>query len=67
MHRLQAPRIVRNRGWSFVMYEPQSRTPFKPGIVAEAAEAMLALRIVYLYLLPLGRILHTFYRIPHTV
>ena len=32
---LQAPTIRANRGWRFIVYEPNSRTPFKPGIVAQ--------------------------------
>ena len=30
---LAAPTITHNAGWSFIVYEPNSRTPFKPGIV----------------------------------
>ena len=42
---LQAPRIIANSGWTFVMYEPQSRTPFKPGIVANAPGSRLTVEI----------------------
>ena len=35
MQTRELPKIVLNDGWSFVMYEPNSRTPFKPGIVAQ--------------------------------
>ena len=38
---LQAPTILTNRGWSFIVYEPNSRTPFKPGIVASAPGSQL--------------------------
>ena len=36
---LAAPKILRNVGWAFIMYEPASRTPF--GIVASRAGAEL--------------------------
>lgn len=40
-----APRIQHNEGWQFVMYEPASRTPFKPGIVASEAGAQLRFEV----------------------
>ena len=42
---LQAPTILHNDGWNFIMYEPQSRTPFKPGIVANKAGARLSFEV----------------------
>lgn len=41
----EMPTIVRNEGWQFVMYEPNSRTPFKPGIVAHAPGARLHFKL----------------------
>lgn len=42
---LQAPKIISNAGWSFIVYEPNSRTPFKPGIVALAPGSQLRFEV----------------------
>ena len=42
---LQAPKITSNAGWSFIVYEPNSRTPFKPGIVALAPGSQLRFEV----------------------
>ena len=41
MQTRQMPTIVVNDGWEFIKYEPDSRTPFKPGIVAHRPGARL--------------------------
>ncbi|KAL1526617.1 hypothetical protein AB1Y20_015321 [Prymnesium parvum] len=37
--------VSRRDGWAFVQYEPASNTPFKPGIVAHRAGAVLQLQL----------------------
>jgi hypothetical protein len=39
------PHIVVNEGWEFILYEPKSNTPFKPGIVAYRPGARLHFRV----------------------
>lgn len=41
LHRARTAQILANRGWAFIMYEPSSRTPFKPGIVATTPGSVL--------------------------
>ena len=42
---LQVPTIRENFGWAFLLYEPLSRTPFKPGIVANTPGSVLVVEV----------------------